>query len=370
MSSLRRIFSSKKSPTELVHTCADCYKVISKIVYDDPHGYQQSSKYQKFANVQSVEELGRLFQQIKAILYGEGEVEPKKTDVQEAAKEANNTNLLQTIVQYLEHLDFEARKDAAQIYNNMLKLTIGGKLPMVEYVHENKDILYMLMSFYERTEIALLCGSMLRESLKHELLAKDMLNNTEQLYKIFNYVDLSHFEVASDAFATFKEILSRHKPLISEFLDHNFDSFFLRYTKLLKSDNYVTKRQSLRLLGEILLDRSNFNIMKRYINKKDNLKLMMNLLLDKRKNIQIEAFHVFKVFVANPNKDPEVVEILYNNKVKIVKFLKTFHEDKTEDEQFIEEKALLISKINNISDPHGPPQTADNTPSHEDEDLI
>ena len=61
------------------------------------------------------------------------------------------------------------------------------------------------------------------------------------------------------------------------------------------SENYVTKRQSLKLLGEILLDRANFNVMTRYIANESNLKMMMNLLRDKSKNIQFEAFHVFKV---------------------------------------------------------------------------
>lgn len=69
------------------------------------------------------------------------------------------------------------------------------------------------------------------------------------------------------------------------------------YTTLLLSPNYVTKRQSLKLLGEILLDRTNFNVMTRYISSEENLKLMMNLLRDKSKNIQFEAFHVFKVSV-------------------------------------------------------------------------
>ena len=37
--------------------------------------------------------------------------------------------------------------------------------------------------------------------------------------------------------------------------------FFKLYTELLRSDNYVTRRQSLKLLGELLLDRSNVKIM-------------------------------------------------------------------------------------------------------------
>lgn len=35
--------------------------------------------------------------------------------------------------------------------------------------------------------------------------------------------------------------------------------------------------------------------MTRYIANEENLKMMMNLLRDKSKNIQFEAFHVFKV---------------------------------------------------------------------------
>jgi hypothetical protein len=36
-------------------------------------------------------------------------------------------------------------------------------------------------------------------------------------------------------------------------------------------------------------------VMTRYIASEANLKMMMNLLRDKSKNIQFEAFHVFKV---------------------------------------------------------------------------
>ena len=45
----------------------------------------------------------------------------------------------------------------------------------------------------------------------------------------------------------------------------------------------------------IILDRHNFTTMTRYINNPDNLKLMMNMLREKSRNIQFEAFHVFKV---------------------------------------------------------------------------
>ena len=76
----------------------------------------------------------------------------------------------------------------------------------------------------------------------------------------------------------------------------NFDLFFKRYhDTLIGSSSYVTKRQSIKLLGEILLDRANYSIMTEYVDRGAHLKLCMNLLRDPRKMVQYEGFHVFKV---------------------------------------------------------------------------
>ncbi len=62
---------------------------------------------------------------------------------------------------------------------------------------------------YEHQEIALTCGSMLRECVKFEALAKILLHS-EHFYDFFKYVEVSTFDIASDAFATFKV----HVPVI------------------------------------------------------------------------------------------------------------------------------------------------------------
>ena len=78
------------------------------------------------------------------------------------------------------------------------------------------------------------------------------------------------------------QLLTTHKQPVAQFLEANYDEFMGRYEKclprllapvlllmvlplrrLLLSDNYVTKRVALKLLGEILLDRPNFAIMQR-----------------------------------------------------------------------------------------------------------
>ena len=64
---------------------------------------------------------------------------------------------------------------------------------------------------------------------------------------------------------------------------------------MIQSESYVTKRQSIKLLGEILLDRANYNVMTQYVDSGEHLKIIMKLLRDDRRMINYEGFHVFKV---------------------------------------------------------------------------
>ena len=57
---------------------------------------------------------------------------------------------------------------------------------------------------------------------------------------------------------------------------------------------------------------------------------------------------LFQVFVANPNKPKPILEILLRNKEKLVDFLTRFHNDRSEDEQFNDEKAYLIKQIREL----------------------
>ncbi|KAI0635160.1 Mo25-like protein [Trametes polyzona] len=289
------------------------------------------------------EEVARNLQQIKAILYGD---DPVPELVAQLAQETYNSDLLLHLIQNIHKLEFESRKDVVQIFNNLLRRQIGSRFPTVEYLSSRPEVLFAAFDGYGNEEIALNTGMILREMLRHEPLAKILLYS-EQFYKFPHYIESTTFGISCDAYTNLKETLTRHKAMVAEYLDKNYDRFFTSFTTLILSNNYVTKRQSLKLLGEILLDRANFNVMTRYIANETNLKMMMNLLRDKSKNIQFEAFHVFKVFVANPKKPPQIENILRRNKDKLLKFLKDFHNDK-EDEQFMDEKQFLIVQIQSL----------------------
>ena len=55
-----------------------------------------------------------------------------------------------------------------------------------------------------------------------------------------------------------------------------------------------------------------------------------------------------QVFVANPDKPRPILEILLRNQDKLIDFLSRFHTDRTEDEQFNDEKAYLIKQIKEL----------------------
>lgn len=295
------------------------------------------------ARRKAVEEVSKTLCQIKAILFGDGDSEPQPDLVAQLAQEVYAHDVLQLFVAHIGKFEFEAKKDVSQIFNILLRRQIGSRSPTVEYLATRPDVIFLALKGYENPDVALNTGMILREMLRHEPLAKILLYSP-QFYTFPDYIETTTFGISCDAFSNFKETLTKHKVMVAAYLESNYDRFFSTYTTLLQSPNYVTKRQSLKLLGEILLDRTNFTVMTRYISSEDNLKMMMNLLRDRSKNIQFEAFHVFKVFVANPKKPVGIENILRRNRERLVKFLQEFHNDK-DDEQFVDEKQYVLSII-------------------------
>ncbi|XP_077255054.1 calcium binding protein Mo25 isoform X5 [Temnothorax americanus] len=293
---------SQKSPAEVVKALKEAVNALER-------GDKKVEKAQ--------EDVSKNLVHIKNMLYGTAETEPQADIVvAQLAQELYNSNLLLLLVQNLSRIDFEGKKDVAQVFNNILRRQIGTRSPTVEYICTKPEILFTLMSGYEHQDIALNCGTMLRECARYEALAKIMIYS-DDFYNFFRYVEVSTFDIASDAFSTFKELLTRHKILSAEFLEIHYDKVFSHYQRLLNSENYVTRRQSLKLLGELLLDRHNFT-----------------------------------VFVANPNKPKPILDILLRNQEKLIEFLTRFHTDRSEDEQFNDEKAYLIKQIKELKSVH------------------
>ncbi|CAG9941916.1 unnamed protein product [Clonostachys rosea f. rosea IK726] len=332
------------------------------------------------------EELARVLSQMKLVLQGTQEADSSPEQTYQLVTGLIDEDLLHLLAVNLYRLPFEARKDTQVIFSYVFRFRPAAAAPKsdpiaLSYVVCNRpQVLVELCRAYDHKESATPAGSVLRELLKNEAAAAIILYDDGDapgssskglnaidrdrpqsgrgvFWRFFDWVDKSSFEVAADAFTTFRELLTRHKELVPRYLSVNFDLFFEKYNNILvQSNSYVTKRQSIKLLGEILLDRSNYSVMTAYVDRGEHLKICMNLLRDDRKMVQYEGFHVFKVFVANPHKSIAVQKILLMNRDKLLNFLSHFLEDRTDDEQFIDEREFLIKQIRNMPATPVPPQ--------------
>lgn len=299
------------------------------------------------------EDVSKSIHTLKVMLFGDpsNDVEVRQQDVTDIVRLAACDDFLILIANNLSLMEFETRKDAVQIFQNLLRRDAdetSGRSVIEKVAERNGEVLRILTDGYDNGDIALNCGAILRECIRNEDLTHLMLTSG-QFWRFFGLVELNDFDVASDAFSTFKECLVRHVPVSASFIEANRDEFITKYNQLLQSSNYVNRRQSLKLLGEMFIERVNQKIMIYYIASADNLRVIMNLLLDRRRNIQFEAFHVFKIFVANPRKSKVVLKILILNKQRMLKFLEDFLSDH-QDEQFQDDRRKVLRKIHELPD--------------------
>ncbi|CAN4113508.1 unnamed protein product [Withania somnifera] len=326
--------SRPKTPSELARAVKDSFNALDSITVAEVKALDKA-----------MEEVEKNIVAMKVMLIGDGEVEPNPDQVLQLTLEVCNEDVIALFIHKLPILGWE--KNLVHCWSIMLKQKVDSTFCCVQYMGKNLELLDFLVVCYDNKEIALHCGGMLRECIKLPSLAKYILESPSfELF--FKFVELPNFDVASDAFSTFKDLLTKHESAVSHYLTDHYSEFFEQYEKLLTSPNYVTRRQSLKLLSEFLLEPPNSHIMKRYIAEVGHLKVMMNLLKDSSKNIQISAFHIFKVFVANPNKPREIKLILAKNHERLLALLSNLGKG-GEDDQFEEEKELIMKEIEKVS---------------------
>lgn len=296
------------------------------------------------------EECGRFLRQIRLMIYGDDENEPQQEQIQHLEREIYSTDTLYHLVAALKALDFDSRKDVFILFLSLLRRQEGGASWGVDYLLKRRpETITLLLRAPEEYETALVSGQILRDCIKFEAINKFILESP-LFWNYFRYVELPVFEVATDAFSTLHDLLTIHKKMLSEFLANNYDVFIYHANQLIQSKNYVTKRQSVRLLAELVLQRQNQVFLNKYFDDTTNLKLIMLLLSDKLKNLQYEAFHIFKFFIAKPKKSPKVLEVLTKNKDNFVTFFENFQIDNHQDANIVEERDYILNEIKKL--PH------------------
>jgi calcium binding protein 39 len=321
-----------KTPQELVRALNES---VAKLDLTSDH----LKKYQ--------DESARFLKQVKVILHGDDGNEPSPDQISILSQEMYTNDTLYYLIHNLKKLDFDSRKDVGILFSTLLRRQLREKSPTVDYLVNSKpEILMILLRAPESNEVGLICGQILRDCIKFEKINQFVLND-KMFWNYFTYVQNPIFEIAADAFTTLHDLLTIHKELVLNFLAENYEMFTSNINKLIQSTNYVVKRQSLRLLSELVLRRQNRLFLNKYFDDQNNLKLIMLLLNDKSKNLQLEAFDIFKFFVVKPKKSQKVLDILIKNKENFIEFFNSFS-IQSHDSNLIDERDYILGEIQKL----------------------
>lgn len=136
------------------------------------------------------------------------------------------------------------------VFNCMVHRNLSGFADRWLAHESRRPLLIHLVRGYGVRGIELACGSMLRECIQHEVLARALLEAEAVPLLLADFVRSPDFDVASDAFATLRALLTQHKALVADYLNPetgHYEAVFGRYNTLLQSHDYVVKRQALKV---------------------------------------------------------------------------------------------------------------------------
>jgi len=254
----------------------------------------------------------------------------------------------------MQALDFEDRKAATRLLDKLIRRAMTPNSEATdlveEHVRDHPDLLKHLLAGCGKQEVFFLCSQLVKSFARSCKMAKALLDwgAADNLLELALH---DNFDIASEAFAALREVLVAYPAVSADYVQEHASTFFPAYHLLLRSeDNYVIQRQALRLLGEMLLDVSFQEVMCDYVQNEQYLRLHMNLLIDVSVAIQLEAFHIFKLFVANPFKPQRVQSILLRNRQGLIKKIRSLSELQREDEHFSSDVAQVLEALASLQD--------------------
>lgn len=122
---------SSKNPAEIVRNLKDDLNTLEK---------GGDGKKQEKAQ----EDLSKQMMNMKSLLFGNESEQQSDIVLAQLSQEMYNSGLLLLLLRNMYRIDFEGKKDAVQIFNNILRRQIGTRTPTVEYICTKPEILFTL----------------------------------------------------------------------------------------------------------------------------------------------------------------------------------------------------------------------------------
>ncbi|GME71818.1 unnamed protein product [Ambrosiozyma monospora] len=189
--------------------------------------------------------------------------QPQPDQLAQLAHEVYTTDSLVLLISNLSNIEFDSRKIVVLLFNSLLRRKIGNRSPTIDYLLQRNQILTMLMKGTANPEISIHTTGMLKEAIKYEQVAHFLLFDNV-FWKCFDYCQSDSFEISTDAFSILIDLLTLHKEVSSQFFQEHKLKFIDYINRLITSKSYVTKREAIRLLAQLILSKSNYHLMAAY----------------------------------------------------------------------------------------------------------
>jgi len=258
----------------------------------------------------------------------------------------------------LDGIGFEERKAAAGLVEDVLtaglRHGVSARQQVCCYLRGQPQVADLLLCGCRSGELAFLCGQLLSACAGDAAVAELLLEGGAPMRLVSTARAPCCFEVASTALAALQELLLGGAEASAAYLLENFREFFLVYHDLLQCSDYATKRQALSVLSRVLLSPGFGGVMARYGSSARSLKLQMTLLLHPTTMVKVGAFHIFKIFVANPHQAPAVQEILFKNREGLARLLRSMRElCEASDKELREDLVAVAAGLLGMRRPEG-----------------
>jgi hypothetical protein len=201
-----------------------------------------------------------------AALEEEQERSLKKMSARELVTALLAADVPARLLERFDALSFEARKNALSLVGEILVLgeQLGASEEVVQNLQDHVEMLLLLLECCEMPEVALHRELLFRACARHRELATRLLD-ARAPFRLLELAQHPHFYVSSEAIGSLRELLLAQGNVSSAYLEANFEEFFGSYHALLLGGDYVTQRQLLKLLGEMLLDPEYIHVMLKYV---------------------------------------------------------------------------------------------------------
>lgn len=316
-------FSSLKKPNKLVEKSVELLSHFSDT--RDPR------------NDESLPYIGKTFTKMIEILYLKRDGREDYMKEQQLVVEMTNSKIIQIGLQDMHLLPIEQRKQFTRIFTATVNYQSENSFPMVELIVKRQSIVDTILSFFDFTELAVYAEEMLKVCIKHESLAKLLLDK-QRTDKLTSYLSKSNFDISANAFSVFRELLIS-APQSERYVNENCQYILTILFSSLDAANYASCRHALKLMKELCDHYERFKLT--FISHDKSLKPLMQLMLSTYKNISYDSLNIFRVIVNSENKTEKTNKILSQNAKPLSRLIHNLLDGSTDQEtQAMKEQIL------------------------------